>query len=135
MADEGTGRKPPLAGARVLIVEDDFMVRLEIETVLGEAGASVRGSGSVAQALADIDSRTFDVAVLDVRLGRETVTPVARKLEEIRTPFLFYTGTAQTTTSQWPEARVIAKPAAATVLINAVLETLSRFAVRPALDR
>jgi len=79
--------------------------------------------------LADIDTAAFDVAVLDVRLGRETVTPVARKLKELCTPFVFYTGTGETATSQWPEARVIGKPAAPTVLINAVLETLRRSAV------
>jgi DNA-binding response OmpR family regulator len=127
--DEITDAPPPLAGARVLVVEDDFVVRLEIETVLGRAGASVRGCGSVAQALAAIDTAKFDVAVLDVRLCRETITPVARKLEQIGTPFLFYTGTEQTATLEWPEARVIAKPAAPAVLIDAVLEALRRSAV------
>jgi DNA-binding NtrC family response regulator len=101
------------------------MVRLELETVLGAAGASVRGCGTVAQALAAIVAETFDAAVLDVRLGSGTVEPVARKLDELRTPFVLYTGTEQTATSQWPQARVVAKPAASGLLVRAVSETIA----------
>ena len=113
-----------LQGTRILVVEDDFMVRLELETVLGAAGASVHGCGTVVQALAAIAAETFDAAVLDVRLGSGTVGPVARKLDELRTPFVLYTGTEQTANSHWPQARVIAKPAAAALLVRAVSETI-----------
>jgi DNA-binding NtrC family response regulator len=111
-------------GTRILVVEDDFVVRLEIETVLGAAGASVRGCATVVQALTAISAETFDAAVLDVRLGSGTVEPVARKLSELCTPFVFYTGTEETAISQWPQARVIAKPAASALLVRAVIETL-----------
>jgi DNA-binding NtrC family response regulator len=111
-------------GTRILVVEDDFVVRLEIETVLGAAGASVRGCATVVQALTAIAAETFDAAVLDVRLGSGTVEPVARKLSELCTPFVFYTGTEETAISQWPQARVIAKPAASALLVRAVIETL-----------
>jgi hypothetical protein len=84
----------------------------------------VRGCATVAQAFAAIAAETFDAAVLDVRLGCGTVEPVARKLNELLIPFIFYTGTEETATSQWPQARVIAKPAVSALLVRAVIETI-----------
>lgn len=115
-----------LKGARILAVEDDFLVLLEIATVLTDAGASVVKCTTVEQALRAIDAHTMAAAILDVRIGRETIAPVAHRLAEIGTPFAFYTGqiTDEPTMSQWPQARVVPKPAPAAVLINAVAALL-----------
>lgn len=122
-AEAGTA---PLAGARILVVEDDFLVLLEIATVLSDAGAIVLKCATVEEALQTIAADTFAAALLDVRLGRETVAPVARKLTELGTPFAFYTGqvTHETTLSEWPNARIVSKPTSPVVLINAVAELL-----------
>jgi DNA-binding NtrC family response regulator len=121
------GGSSPLHRARILVVEDDFLLRLEVETVLGQAGAVVRACGTVNQALAAIAAQTFDAAILDVRLGSETVAPVAHKLDELRTPFVFYTAQiiGAAATSQWPQARVLSKPAAPATIVNAVSEALT----------
>ena len=115
-----------LAGARILVVEDDFLVLLEIATVLNDAGATVLKCATVEQALQTIAADTFAAALLDVRLGRETIAPVARKLTELGTPFAFYTGQAthEAILSQWPGARIVSKPASPVVLVNAIAELL-----------
>jgi DNA-binding response OmpR family regulator len=118
-----------LAGARILVVEDDFLVLLDIATVLSDAGATVLKCATVEQALQTIAADTFAAALLDVRLGRNTIAPVARKLTELGRPFAFYTGQVmhEATLSQWPGARIVSKPASPVVLVNAVAELL-RFA-------
>lgn len=114
-----------LTGAHLLAVEDDFVVLLEIATVLSDAGATVVKCTTVEQALRAIESETLAAAVLDVRLGRETIAPVARKLTELHTPFIFYTGQVTSEPmSQWPRARIVSKPAPAVVLVNALVELL-----------
>lgn len=115
-----------LQGARILAVEDEFLVLLEIATVLSSAGAFVVKCTTIEQALQAIDKDPPSAAVLDVRMGGNTIAPVARKLAERGTPFLFYTGQVmgQQALSQWPDARIVSKPAAPGVLIKAVVELL-----------
>lgn len=63
----------PLRGARMLVVEDDFPLLMELRAILREAGAeTVVGCGTVDQAVAIADGDGVAAAVLDVRLGRET---------------------------------------------------------------
>ncbi|HEY7638757.1 MAG TPA: response regulator [Steroidobacteraceae bacterium] len=117
---------PVLAGSRILAVEDDYLLLLEIATVLREAGAVVIQCGTVEQALQAIDTRRPTAAILDVRIGRGTIAPVARKLAELETPFIFYTGQVsdEQSLSQWPYARTLSKPAPPTVLVSAFVELL-----------
>lgn len=128
-----------LAGQHILAVEDDFLVLLEVATVLASAGASVVKCTSIEQALQAIDREALTAAVLDMRVGRETIAPVARKLTERRTPFLFYTGQmlSEAAQAQWPDVRIVSKPALAPVLINAMAGLLlsSKEALRPPLSR
>ena len=121
-----------LHGMRILAVEDDFLVMLELTTMLRDAGATVRSCGTVAQALSTAESETFAAAVLDIRVGRESVAPVAQKLAALGTPFVFYTGqiAGDSTLVQWPNAGVISKPAPPSVLVKALVQVLSS-SVRP----
>jgi CheY-like chemotaxis protein len=122
-AEAGAGA---LAGTLILAVEDDYVVLLEIATVLSSAGAVVVKCSTVEQALQEIEQQLFTAAVLDVRIGRHTIAPVARKLTDLGIPFVFYAGqvTPEPELSQWPRARMVSKPAAAAVLVNAVVELL-----------
>src|ERR1700731_3991555 len=59
-----------LSGRRVLVVEDEMMVLLLIEDMLSDLGCeSVTTAATVDQALALMDGRVFDVAMLDVNLN------------------------------------------------------------------
>ena len=78
---------------RVLIVEDDVMIRMLIEDMLSELGYAVTAQAAkIAEALAAVNSTDIDVAILDVNLSGETTGPVAEALAARGTPFVFATG-------------------------------------------
>jgi DNA-binding response OmpR family regulator len=102
-----------LAGMRVLLVEDEFLIQLELEALLTDAGACVAGlCGSIKAALDIAERESIDVALLDVRLGPHTVAPVARLLRGRGIPFVFYTGQTDIdpTLAEWPDAAIVPKP-------------------------
>ena len=87
------GPPHPLAGKRILVVEDEMIVAMLIEDLLAEMGAVVMGPASRnAQALDLVAAEAPDGAILDVNLGDETTVPVARVLRERGIPFAFATG-------------------------------------------
>ena len=80
-------------GRRILIVEDNGLIALEIETMVRDSGAEVAGPvGSVREALSLVGNGKLDCAILDVNLGGEDVFPVADALSQAGIPFLFLTG-------------------------------------------
>jgi CheY-like chemotaxis protein len=87
MTENGSGTR------RVLIVEDDVMIRMLIEDMLGDLGFAVAAEASkVHEALTAVKGTAFDVAILDVNLSGETTGPVAEALAARGTPFVFATG-------------------------------------------
>ena len=85
MADEAGREKTPL----VLVVEDNAVVALDLETALADAGIEVLGPAyTVAQALGLLIERRPDFAVLDFNLAGEHVTAVAVRLRELGVPFV-----------------------------------------------
>jgi DNA-binding NtrC family response regulator len=121
-------RVGPLRGVRVLVVENDFILLMDLEAVLSEADAEIAGrSRIVSHALDAVERERFSVAVMDVRVGPETIVPVARRLAQRGIPFLFYTGQVGVdgTLAEWPKSKIIAKPAKAQIVVDAVAELLA----------
>jgi DNA-binding response OmpR family regulator len=84
------------ASARILILEDEPLVAIEMMRGLVNAGFEVTGPAlTVAKALTLIESEGCDAAVLDIRLGSETSEPVAEKLLAEGIPFVSATGLAR----------------------------------------
>jgi CheY-like chemotaxis protein len=83
-----------LAGLRVLLVEDEYILVRQLTRALeGEGAAIVATAPSVRAALdAVAAARAVDVAILDVNLSGEKVYPVAELLQARGIPFLFSTG-------------------------------------------
>ena len=78
---------------RVLIVEDEMLVAMNIEDMLLERGHEVAGiAGRLEPALALARDGAFDVAMLDVNLAGDRSFPVADLLIARGIPFLFATG-------------------------------------------
>jgi CheY-like chemotaxis protein len=80
-----------LNGRKVLVVEDQYAVALDLCEGLDREGASVVGpASSVEDALKILESSVRpDVAVLDIQLQGGLVYPVADRLAELGVPYLF----------------------------------------------
>lgn len=83
-----------VSGCRVLIVEDEYLVAMDLAEALEERGILVVGPvASVGEALEQIENgQRLDAAVLDVNLGGERVYRVAEALSARGVPFIFTTG-------------------------------------------
>jgi len=80
-------------GRRILVVEDEMMIRMLLEDMLGELGYTVAAEAAkIDEALAAAKTGEFDVAILDVNLNGESISPVADALAARGTPFVFATG-------------------------------------------
>ena len=113
----------PLRGARVLVVDDEFLIAAQLECDLREAGAEVIGpSHTLQKALALAEREHLTAAILDVQLGQDNVGPLAQYLTDRGIPFVFYTGQVHTDPirMQWPNSKVISKPATVANLIAAI---------------
>ncbi|MBP0579414.1 response regulator [Labrys sp. LIt4] len=73
----------------ILIVEDEFLIALDLELLLQRHGWRVMGPvATVRDALRLLEEELPLVALLDVNLGRELVTPVAETLKARGIPFI-----------------------------------------------
>lgn len=82
-----------LSGQRVLVVEDEMLILMIIESMLADLGCeSVTAAATVDQALGLIESQDFDAAMLDVNLNGTRSYPVADALAALSVPFMFSTG-------------------------------------------
>lgn len=78
---------------RILIVEDEPFVALQLRTDLEGEGHEVIGpASSLAQGLKLAQSEGLDAALVDIRLGRDTSATIAEHLLARQIPFAFATG-------------------------------------------
>jgi DNA-binding response OmpR family regulator len=115
---------------RVLVVEDEAIIAIDIAEQLSRAGFQVVGPApSVAKALKLIADVGCDVAVLDLNLRAETAEPIARELRSQRTPFLLLSAVSK---DQLPPGLVgevlLPKPSQANVLVAALRKSLDEAA-------
>jgi CheY-like chemotaxis protein len=101
-----------LGGLSVLVVEDETIVSLLVESMLEDLGCGdVWYASGVQEALEILARRTPDAAVLDVNLAGEPAFPVARQLASAAVPFVFATGYGATGIhEEWTGRPVIQKP-------------------------
>ncbi len=84
------------SGKRVRVVEDELMIRMLLEGMLTDLGHTVAAeAGSIEEALVLAREAEFDVAVLDVNLNNQPITPVAEALLKRGVPFVFASGYGQ----------------------------------------
>ena len=80
---------------RILVVEDELMIVLMLESLLLEAGFEVADVATkVEAALAFVEAGAFDVAILDANLAGVSSAPVAAALTARSVPFLVVSGYA-----------------------------------------
>ncbi len=85
-----------IAGTRVLVVEDELMIRMLLQDMLADLGCKLAGeAGRIDEALTLAKQTEFDVAILDVNLNGQPISPVVDVLIERGLPFVFATGYGQ----------------------------------------
>jgi len=83
----------PTTRRRVLVVEDEILIGMLLEDMLGELGYAIAATASrVEEATALARDGEFDAAILDVNLNGQDVYPVADILAGRGIPFVFATG-------------------------------------------
>ena len=112
---------------RVLIVEDEALLAIDIAVHLTNAGFSVVGpAASVAKALKLIEEDGCDIAILDVNLRGENSEPIARHLNIRGTPFVFLSGISQEQQPDWMEgALLLPKPVRPAILMAALHRSMA----------
>jgi len=115
-------------GRRVLIVEDEMLVGILIEDMLGEMGYAVAGMATrVGTALPMVEKADFDLAILDVNLGDEMSFPIADALADKGLPYLFATGYGRQGIAARHAGRpVVAKPFSCGELKSAIDAALAK---------
>lgn len=118
-------------GVRVLVVEDEPLIALELEDMLTELGCSVAGKAArLAPAMTLAAELEFDVAVLDVNLGETRIGPAAEVIAGRGIPIVLTTGygEAQGETLRATKAGcvVVTKPYDTETLAKALRDILAK---------
>ena len=119
-----------LIGKRCFVLDDEFLIALDIQQILERAGAAhVTSVASAAEAMAVFSREPkFDLAVLDVKLGdgEGASFDVAAWLQAAGTPFVFLTGMRidDVHAKNFPNAPVVEKPYDVTTLLRAIRHAL-----------
>ena len=124
----------PLENWRILVVEDDPIIALDLLSILEAAGATVLGPArEVSEAISFIEGSKVSAAVLDYRLQVGDTLPLARMLAARRIPFLFETSDPDSVARNYPGAIILAKPFRPDQLTSAVCVLLARTQVATSL--
>jgi DNA-binding response OmpR family regulator len=110
-----------LENVRVLLVEDDPIIGLDIRATLEEEAAIVIGPAhDLASATLLLQRGAFDVAVLDHLIVGGDSLPIADELARRGSRFLFHTSHRGNLQERYPDAPVIDKPSRPGELVAAV---------------
>jgi CheY-like chemotaxis protein len=111
-----------MTAPRVLVVEDEALVLLDMADALQLAGCSVVAAGSVKEALARLSEESFDVAVLDHSLRGEAATAITDVLGQLGTPYIACSGRlAEDKDEFWADAAAcVSKPCDSETLVETV---------------
>jgi DNA-binding response OmpR family regulator len=113
-------------GTAILIVEDETLIALDIETILRSSGYGVVGPvPSLGQAMREARESQLDAAILDIRLDQKDTVPVADILTERQVPFMFLSGHGiDAVPERFRERVVLRKPFAARHLLGQVAKLI-----------
>ena len=115
-----------LKGLRVLILEDEILIALDLEQIFRDLGVE---DVIVARNLDDVDAEaTFDVAVLDLMLAGRSTVEFASVLFAKGVPFVFATGRSDAAQllSDLPDVPIVDKPFSNEALVRAIAKAMTR---------
>ncbi len=119
-----------LIGKRILVVEDETLIALEIAAILEEAGAEVIGpANTIGQAHQLIEQSATDLraALLDINVAGASIDSVIGALGGLGVPYACMTGyAAEEATGLSPAIPVIRKPFAPEQILATVAALMER---------
>ena len=110
--DSGAMSTTATANGRCLIVEDNFLISMDLEEMLKSMGFKVIDQATTLQQATDLLARMqYSVVLLDLTLGIESSLPLVNHLKQLKIPFAITTG-YQVDQSRAPyhDVPVISKP-------------------------
>lgn len=118
----------PLSGYRILIVEDEALIALDLSQVLQQLHATVVGPvNNVADARKLVSEAKIDCAVLDVHLGIESVDALIPELDARRIPRVFMTAYhGKNLPKAWSAWPAIEKPMVIGDLLRAIERVIEK---------
>lgn len=117
-----------LRGKRFLVVEDEFLILLDIQHILENAGAAqVVAAARLPEAEAALVRETFDAVLLDLKLDKQTSLELATNLAAKKIPFLFMTGAPGEAkqVQEFGDVPVVGKPFDSATLLAALSKALA----------
>jgi CheY-like chemotaxis protein len=117
-----------LSNLRILLLEDDFLIAMHVESLCRDHGAA---EVVVRHGLDELDEKAvkhFDVAIIDVMLSGVSALPFAERLAKSRRPFVLASAYVEVeeVMKDFPGVPVIGKPFAGNDLIEAVARAAGR---------
>jgi CheY-like chemotaxis protein len=126
----------PLAGtandeppkARILVIEDQAVVALDLQRTLCEAGYRIVGPAATLTDIQRLVARgSIDGAILDIDVNRRTPLPVADVLAFAEIPFVFLTGGGPVDLPQRHAHRpLVEKPYVGDALVAGLAKAMAR---------
>lgn len=117
----------PLSGRRVLIVEDESLVAMLLETILEDMGCTPVGPASTVDEGMDMvaGGEPLDAALLDVNVAGRQVFPVAQALKDRGVPFVFSTGYGEGgLPDEWRGQSTLQKPFTEAAVRDALMKAM-----------
>ncbi|HBM62014.1 response regulator [Salipiger marinus] len=124
MTDKATDLSA-LSGRRILVVEDEMLLAMELQMILEDEGCVVLGPvPDIPRALALVEGEALDAATLDMNLNGESSLRIAAALQERGIPFLVISGYSNRAATEPPlrDAPHLAKPVVSQTLLRRLAE-------------
>ncbi len=109
-----------LVGHTILVMEDEAIIALDLETALAQAGAKVTRATST-NAMEIAAQAPLSAAVLDLQPASGGNRALARLLKQKGVPFLFYSTHGPEDVTTMRGAPVIFKPARSEEIVSALV--------------
>lgn len=125
--------KAPLDGLRILLLEDEFLIAMDVEQTCLDAGArDVTIVKSVNDARSLEEPWNFDAAIVDIMLAGESTLDFALGLYKSKVPFVFASGYADLSDldERFAGIEIVGKPYGGDDLVNGILSAIRRVPAR-----
>jgi CheY-like chemotaxis protein len=115
----------PLAGLRLLVLEDEFLIAMDVEQLCRDHGAA---DVVVCKNLQEANAvpGPYDAAIIDLILYNESTLPFAERLRSEGVPFIFASGYTERgdVAEAFPGVSIVGKPYQGDDLIGALADAI-----------